>query len=99
MVTDLGCLMGADSKGGSMSNCRASLSNFLTTEYTEHTDKMEPNRRAVRFLLPCVLCILWFLDLAMSDFCGFHSTNLGDCFIIGVFASNPTLEFPRDSTG
>ena len=48
MVSDLGCLMGADSKGGSMSNCRASLSDFLTTEHTEHTDKMEPNRRTVR---------------------------------------------------
>ena len=84
---------------GGISKSLASLSDFLTTEYTEHTDKMEPNRRAVRFLLPCVLCILWFLDLAMSESSEFHSTNLGDCFIIAVFASNPTLEFPRDSTG
>jgi len=84
MVLDLGSLMGADTKGGSMSNCRASLSDFLTTEYTEHT---ETDRRMVRFLLPCVLCILWFLDLAMSESSEFHSTNLGDCFILGFFAS------------
>ena len=46
MVLDLGCLMGADTKGGSMSNCRASLSDFLTTDNTEHT---ETDRRTVRF--------------------------------------------------
>ena len=34
---------------GGISKSLASLSNFLTTEYTEHTDKMEPNRRTVRF--------------------------------------------------
>jgi hypothetical protein len=33
---------------GGISKSLASLSNFLTTEYTEHTDKMEPNRRTVR---------------------------------------------------
>jgi hypothetical protein len=48
MVSDLCCLRGADSKGGGISKSLASLSNFLTTEYTEHTDKMEPNRRTVR---------------------------------------------------
>ena len=38
MVSDLCCLRGADSKGGGISKCRASLSDFLTTDNTEHTE-------------------------------------------------------------
>jgi hypothetical protein len=29
----------------------------------------------------------WFPDLAMRESCEFHSTDLGDCFILSVFTS------------